>query len=196
MRKQLIFILLASNLITFAQNNLLSSKYSETELKKVLVTQGHFQPFPKISNREAWSKLDSDEMKLIVKQAEGYLNYNFQGIPATVMLLFQRTGDRLEHEKYSFTKRKVLSFLLLAEAYENKGRFMDQIVNGVWSICEESYWGIPAHLNQWHAGSGLPDVSDPYVDLFAAETAAMLSWIDYFVGDKLDAISPQIRTRI
>jgi hypothetical protein len=196
MRKQLTFVLLASYLITFAQNNLLSSKYSDTELKKVLVTQSHFQPFPKISNREAWSKLDSTEMKLIVKQAEGYLNYNFQGIPATVMLLFQRTGDRLEHEKYSFTKRTVLSYLLLAEAYENKDRFMDQIVNGVWSICEESYWGIPAHLNQWHAGSGLPDVSDPYVDLFAAETAAMLSWIDYFVGDKLDAISPQIRTRI
>ena len=196
MRKHLIFILLVSCFGIFAQNNLLSGKFSDTELKKILVPQSRFQLFPKISDRDAWSKLDSAEMRRIVKKTESYLNYNFQGIPATVMLLFQRTGDRQEHEKYSFTKRKVLSYLLLAEAYENKGRFMDQIVNGVWSICEESYWGIPAHLNQWHAGNGLPDVNDPYVDLFSAETAALLSWIDYYVGDKMDAISPQIRKRI
>ena len=196
MKKFIIFILLASYSLVFAQNNLLSGKYTDAELKKILVPHNRFEPFPRISNREAWSKLDSTEMKTVVKKAESYLKYNFQGIPATVMLLFQRTGDRSEHEKYSFTKRKVLSYLLLAEVYENKGRFMDQIVNGAWSICEESYWGIPAHLNQWHAGNGLPDVNDPYVDLFAAETAAMLSWIDYFLGDKLDVISPQIRKRI
>ena len=174
----------------------MSGKFTESELQKVLVPQNHFKPFPAISNREAWSKLDSTEIKALVKKAETYLKYNFQGIPATVMLLFQRTGDRLEHEKYSFTKRKVLSYLLIAEAYENKGRFMDQIVNGVWSICEESYWGIPAHLNQWHSRNALPDVNDPYVDLFSAETAALLSWTDYFVGEKMDAISPLIRKRI
>lgn len=135
-------------------------------------------------------------MKALVAKAETYLKFNFQGIPATVTLLFQRTGDRQQYETLSFTKRSVLSYLLLAELYENKGRFMDQIVNGVWSVCEESYWGVPAHLNQWHAGAGLPDVSDPYVDLFSAETSAMLAWIDYFLGEKMDTISPQIRKRI
>ncbi|MEI8272937.1 MAG: heparinase II/III family protein [Paludibacter sp.] len=196
MKKIIIFILLASYSSVFAQNNLLSGKYTDAELKKILVPQSRYQPFPGISDRKAWTKLDPVEMNIIVKNAESQLNYNFQGIPATVMLLFQRTGDRSEHEKYSFIKRKVLSYLLLAELYENKGRFMNQIVNGVWSICEESYWGVPAHLNQWHAGNGLPDVNDPYVDLFSAETAALLSWIDYYVGDKMDAISPQIRKRI
>ncbi len=40
------------------------------------------------------------------------------------------------------------------------------------------------------------DVSQPFVDLFSAETATFLAWADYFVGDKLDAVSPQIRKRI
>jgi hypothetical protein len=40
------------------------------------------------------------------------------------------------------------------------------------------------------------DVSKPFVDLFAAETGKVLAWADYFLGDKFDAVSPQIRKRI
>ena len=86
--------------------------------------------------------------------------------------------------------------MLLAEIYENKGRFIDPIINGVWSICEESFWGVPAHLPQTKEYSGLMDVSKPFVELFSAETATLLAWVDYYLGDKLDAVSPQIRKRI
>jgi hypothetical protein len=40
------------------------------------------------------------------------------------------------------------------------------------------------------------DVSAPFVDLFVAETATYLAWVDYYLGEKLDAVSPQIRKRI
>jgi hypothetical protein len=40
------------------------------------------------------------------------------------------------------------------------------------------------------------DVSQPFVELFSAETATFLAWVDYFLGDKLDLVSPQIRKRI
>lgn len=46
------------------------------------------------------------------------------------------------------------------------------------------------------AGTGLPDVEDPVVDLFAAETAATLAFTDYFIGSKLDSVSSLIRRRI
>lgn len=36
----------------------------------------------------------------------------------------------------------------------------------------------------------------PFVDMFAAETGTYLAWVDYFMGEKLDAVSPQIRKRI
>jgi hypothetical protein len=89
-----------------------------------------------------------------------------------------------------------LGTLLLAEIYENKGRFIDPIINGVWSICEESFWGVPAHLPKSKEYAGLMNVVDPFVDLFAAETGTYLAWVDYFLGEKLDAVSPQIRKRI
>jgi len=185
-------------LLSFGVNaqNLFSSKYSVDELGKKLIPIQNWKPFPIITDREGWAKADQQTMKSIFGEAEKMLSYEWPSLSATTTLLFVRTGDRNEYQNILFKKRSVLATLVLAEVYENKGRFLDQIVNGIWSICEESYWGVPAHLNQWHAGAGLPDVSDPYVDLFAAETVSLLSWVDFLVGEKLNSISPQIRKRI
>ncbi|MCI0493630.1 heparinase II/III-family protein, partial [candidate division KSB1 bacterium] len=69
-------------------------------------------------------------------------------------------------------------------------------VNGIWTICEESYWGVPAHLSMQHRGYGLPDPSEPTVDLFVAETGNLLAWAIYFLGEKLDQISPLVSERV
>jgi hypothetical protein len=176
--------------------NLLSGRYSRDSLGMILIPLARWEPFPKISDRSGWAKADQTMMKAFVKQAESYIHYDWPSIPATTSLLIERTGDRSEYEAISFKKREVLGILLLAEIYENKGRFIDPIINGVWSICEESFWGVPAHLPRTKEYSGLMDVSAPFVELFGAETATFLAWVDYFVGDKLDAVSPQIRKRI
>ncbi len=73
---------------------------------------------------------------------------------------------------------------------------MDEIANGVWLTCEETFWGVPAHLGMQRAGPGLPDVSEPIVDLFAAETSSLLAWTDYLVGDRLARVSPLLPERI
>lgn len=109
-------------------------------------------------------------------------------------MLIERIGDCDIYQSVSFKKRQALSTLLIAEIAVNKGRYMDQIINGVWFICEESFWGVPAYLPKMIELSGLKDVSKPFVELFSAETSTtFLAWVDYFVGDKLDAVSPQIR---
>ncbi len=79
---------------------------------------------------------------------------------------------------------------------EGKGRFLDDIMNGVWAICEETYWGVPAHVGLQKKGSGLPDVTEPTVDLFAAETGMLIAWTYYLVGDQLSKISPLITERM
>lgn len=193
----LLFIVIASCLQSTAQNkNLLSGKYSIEKLQSIIVPQATWTPFPKLADRKGWSKADETMMKAFLQKAETYGNYVWPSIPATKSLLIERTGDREEFQNISFKKREVMGTLLLAEIYENKGRFIDPIIDGVWSVCEESFWGVPALLPKTKALSGLMNVSAPFVDLFCAETATFLSWVDYFVGEKLDAVSPQIRKRI
>ncbi|HCR90581.1 MAG TPA: heparinase [Prolixibacteraceae bacterium] len=192
----ILVLFLVCKMLFSQDQNLLSGKYSIEELGKILIASEKWVPFPKINDRQAWSKADQEMMKAYFEEAQKLLTYQWPTLPATTTLLFVRNGNRSEYQRLSSPKRSALAALLLGEIYKNKGRFIDHIINGVWSICEESYWGVPAHLGQWHAGSGLPDVSDPYVDLFAAETATFLSWVDYFLGEKLDTVSPQIRKRI
>ena len=45
------------------------------------------------------------------------------------------------------------------------------------------------------AARPLPDVTNPYVDLFAAQTAATLADVLYLLQDRLDAVSPLIARR-
>ncbi len=192
----LLILFLVCKMLFSQDQNLLSGKFCNEELGRILITSEKWIPFPKLDNRAGWSKAAQQMMKGYFEEAQKLLTYQWPSLSATTTLLFVRNGNRSEYQRLSSPKRSALATLLLGEIYENKGRFIDQIIDGVWSICEESFWGAPAHLGQWHAGSGLPDVTDPYVDLDAAETATFLSWVDYFLGEKLDAVSPQVRKRI
>jgi len=176
--------------------DLLSRKYTLAELQKTLIPYDKWTPFPKIDDREGWAKADQVMLQSYIKAAEQYADYNWPIIPATASLAFVRTGDRQTYENILFKRREVLGHLLLAEIAENKGRFVDQIIDGVWAICEESWWGSTAHIWTDRQRKGLVDVTDYDVDLFSSETALLLSWVDYYLGDRFDAISPQIRKRI
>lgn len=173
----------------------LLSKSTNKELSASLISQGQFKPFPQTPS--GWKALLPDSViSGIIKRGEQELGKEFKNIPATVMLEYKRNGNRSDYEKISFGNRDQLWRLVLAEAMEGKGRFVDQIVNGIWAISEESFWGVSAHLGIQKAGIGLPDVQDPIVDLFSAETGALLAWTDYFIGDELDKVSKLIRPRI
>ncbi|MDR2763402.1 MAG: heparinase II/III-family protein [Tannerella sp.] len=191
-----IIALLASSSLFAQKENLLSSKYSVAELKQTLIPQAVWTPFPRLSDREGWAKADKNMLQACIKSAESSMDYDWPTIPATLSLLYVRTGNRSQYQAVSFKKRNVLATLIMAEVAENKGRFIDPIINGIWSICEESWWGVPAHLPGGKDYAGLMDVSQPFIDLFAAETGKVLAWADYFLGDRLDAVSPQIRKRI
>jgi hypothetical protein len=109
---------------------------------------------------------------------------------------YARDGNRSRYEDVHFRRRGILAGLALAECIENRGRYLDEIANGVWLICEESSWCLPAHIGGQRMGVGLPDTTEPIVDLFAAETSALLAWVDYLLGAYLDDVSPLIRPRV
>ncbi|WP_033402609.1 heparinase II/III domain-containing protein [Dyadobacter beijingensis] len=177
------------------QRNLLAKKYSQAAFSEALLPHGQWAPYPKTP--EAWrAKTDPAELAKIIKAGEEALEKPIPLVTASLLLDFTRSGDRERHAAASFGRRNQLMNLVLAESMEGKDRFTEAILNSVWAICEETYWGVPAHLSAQRAKNGLPDVEDPTVDLFGAETAAVLALTDYFMGEKLAKISPLIRPRI
>lgn len=170
---------------------LLCSQYSKEFLNKNLLSKKDFHPFP-LSGDTAWTGLPQTVKDQFVKEGEAHLKDSWVAVPAILFTRFRKDGNRGEYEKSLFGRRDVLIRLVIAELVENKGRFLPDIVNGVWTVCEESWWGTSAHY-----GPNLPDVQRGQdVDLFQAETAGMMSTIRYLFKEKFDSISPLISKRI
>lgn len=176
--------------------NLLSGTYSLEGLSDIILPAENWHPFPKASEHAAWEKLPEKVRMAHIQRAENHLDCEWTTPKASVFMEYIRNGNRSRYQSISFGRRTKLAELVLGECMDGKGRFLDDIMNGIWTICEETYWGVPAHVGAQKRGSGLPDVTEPTVDLFAAETAMLLAWADYLVGEQLDTISPLIRERI
>ena len=179
-----------------APHDLLSTTYSETFLESHLAAPGGWHPYPTWSERATWEAVPGDIRTAIVARAEADQKAGWRALLASTFLDFKRNGNRSRFEADSFGRRAMLQRLILAECIEGKGQFIDEIVNGVWLICEETYWGAPAHLGAQKAGVGLPDVSDPIIELFSAETAQLLAWTNYLLGPQIDQVSPLVNKRI
>jgi hypothetical protein len=178
------------------QRRTLAGRFGATALERALLPRAQWRPYPTWSDRAAWSALPAEAAAAVRKAAAGYEGKPYQPLPASLFLEYARTGNRAHFEGVQFGRRSHLRSLVLQECCEGKGRLLDQIADGVWTICEESFWGIPAHMGTQKRGVGLPDVNEPIIDLFAAETAAGLAWIDYLVGPQLDTVNKLIRERL
>jgi len=149
--------------------------------------------FPKAAERENWQH---EAFLKNIDKAEKYLDYDWPSIKATDYIAYKTEGSRLKHEDIHFSRRGALNTLFLGELAEYNGRFIPQIVNGIFSVCEETYWGLSAHFPPSNYRHNIPEPDDGYIDLFAAETAAGLSIIYYVLYDELQEFCPEILTRI
>ena len=175
---------------------MLSQLYPLETLESILIPRTSWHPFPTADERDAWGALPASVRQAHIARGEATLDHEWPPVPAIRFLDFARDGNRSRYERLSMGRRSTLSGLVIAECMEGKGRFLDDITNGIWLICEESFWGVPAHISAQKAGKGLPDVTEPIVDLFAAETSALLAWTAYLLGPQLDTVSPLIQPRI
>jgi len=175
---------------------MLSQNYTDEKLRSILISREDWHPYPTVAERDDWESILESVRNAHIARGEKSLDYDWPTILATRFMDYVRTGDRNRHSSVSNGRRNALVGMVIAECMENQGRFLDDIMNGVWAICEESFWGVPAHLSAQKAGSGLSDVTEPIVDLFAAETSALLAWTVYLLGAKLDEISKLIVPRI
>ncbi len=173
----------------------LSALFPEEVLAEALPAPGEWAPFPRYAQRGFWLGLPAPARKAQVQRAESNIGRPWPELPATLYLEFITVGSRTSYETPYFERRKRLADLVLAECMEGRGRFTDEIVNGLWLIMEETSWVIPAHISAQKAGKGLPDVTEPVVDLFSAETASLVAWTVYLLSDELNEVSPLITSR-
>lgn len=126
-----------------------------------------------------------------VTYGEQYIGKPWTVLPWTVFAENKITGNRVNYEGLCFEKRRQLAALVMAEIMEGKGRFIGDIVNGIGSFCEETWWGIPAHYSK-----AIPLAELQEVDLFNAETASLIVWTKYMLQKQFDAFSPDLCQRI
>jgi hypothetical protein len=177
------------------RRDLLTKAYSPAQLASALVSIEHYNPFPRLRDREGWLGLRVETRAKLLADGEQFLGFRWPEMPATLFLEYARVGNRSDYEAVRTQRMTALQALVFAECVEDKGRFVDDIVNGLWATCEESFWGVPAHLYIQKADLGLPDPRDPIVDLFAAQTSALVATAVYLLGDALDRVNPLVRKR-
>jgi hypothetical protein len=157
-----------------------------------------FRPCPPATDRASWLGLPDFVRELIARDGEKVAGKDYPALPATAYLDYTRSGDRARFEAAYFTRRRMLNAAVLAECAEHRGRFLDQIIDGVVLLCEESGWQLPAHNALVRGGRrmALPDVDNPVIDLFAAETGAQLAVIAAALQPELEAAAPGIVRRL
>ena len=176
--------------------SLLTRALDGTTLRPLLVSAEEFRPYPILADRAKWDALPATVRSALVAAGQARLGEPWEVLKASVHLDYVRTGNRNAFEAPQAARRARLGELVLAECAENQGRFLDAIADGVWLICEETYWAGPAHLFMQRRGLGLPDVTEPTVDLGVGEAAALLAWTHYLLGERLDSVHPLIRERL
>lgn len=147
-----------------------------------------------IAGRQEWGSLPGPLRQALIREREKRLGYTYPVLTASDYMEFSETGNRSHYEDAMFDRRRALNALVLAECTENSGRFLKDIINGIYCILEESTWCVPAHNTYIRdtPQEPLADYTRPVIDLFAGETAAVLAVAEYLLRPVLEKVSPLI----
>ena len=188
--------LLSGNVFTQMHKNLLVNKITSEIISKNIVPAADWKPFPVAGQ---WNQIPDSVKQIYIKDAEALLDKQWQSVPATTFLEYSQNGKHSVNP-YLSAISDGLSTLIMAELFENKGRFLNPMVDAIWTACEMSLWGnasSPLFTSEYPFN--LPDINNGklhIVELRGGEIGAAISWAHYFFKDKFDAISPIINKRM
>ena len=152
--------------------------------------------FPPAADRTQWERLGSFNRGIAMKaniigRAEKLLSQPVPQLSAQLFMRFFRQGNRSDYEKVYFERRRNLQTLVLAEAMEYKGRFLDKIIDYLWEITSEHTWCLPAHIPTRNIDP-LPYLKHEELDLFATSTGSDLAMTLNLLEKELAGISPNL----
>ncbi|GAB2794628.1 heparinase II/III-family protein [Rhabdobacter roseus] len=181
----------------YEKRDLLQKKANLEQVRTRLLPNANWVPYPAYTDRAGWERLAGTFRQEQISEGEKYLDFDWKIIKATDYLEFERSGSRTIMQDPFGANSSALSALVLAELCEGKGRFMDQIINGVWVFSEMTSWVLSAHLGHYQKSQrSLPDHNEHVIDLTAGDLGSLLSWTYYFFKVPFDRVNPVIAQRL
>lgn len=180
----------------FTPRDFLTKRASPEQVQEKLVTPRNWVPYPAYHERLAWNELAQGVRAGLLANAEELLSYKWQPVTASQYLAFERTGSRIAMEEPFLKNTATLNNLMLAELVEGKGRFMTQIIDGVWHTCDMESWVLSAHLITQQSKRALPNPAEQIIDLTSGDVGSLLAWGLYFFKESWDVIDPVIAERV
>jgi hypothetical protein len=148
-----------------------------------------WRPYPPVTDRPYWARVPRETREQLLAQTAPMSGKPWPLLTATEYARFTADGDRQAYERPYFARRDKLSAAVITALLT--GDAGADITDGVWLLCEETTWCLPAHQP-----GGLPDPDNPQVDLFAAETAALLAWTVLLTGEHADRVRRAVKLRV
>ena len=180
----------------FGQRNILSKAFTQNELQNKLSNIGAWRLAQKNNYLQKVAALPDSVKARLVKEGDKGLKYDWPALPASLYLDYKITGTRYNFERKNNERRKILNELAVAAIITKDKKYIPQIANGIWTLCEQSTWVLPAHIVVQKEKTGLPDPYEVVIDLGSGTAAAQLSMIQFMLSDELDAYSKGIGKRV
>ncbi|WEK38161.1 MAG: heparinase II/III family protein [Candidatus Pseudobacter hemicellulosilyticus] len=192
----LLLLLCSVSLSAQLSRNWLAGQYDTAVLRRSLQPAALAHEFPAYADRARWESITPVYRERLIREGESRLDYKWQVVPASVYLEYGRSGNRYIQEDLYNENITALKQLAFAELAEGKGRFLPQLIDGAWAVCEISSWSISASINLQKKGGSLPDITEPVIELGAGITANAMAWVYYHFKDAFNKTNPLIARRI
>lgn len=192
----LCLLLSATGMRAYEERNLLQNLATKAQVRDALVMNQEWVTYPPYQDRQAWDRFLGPLKDYYIKRGEAQLKYEWKVVRATDYLEFERSGSRVAMERPYNANVQAIADLLMAELAEGKGRFLDQLINGVFLSCEMTSWALSAHTVMQRSRRTLPSDQERVFDLVDGDMGNMLSWTYYFLKDAFDKVDPEISRRL
>lgn len=186
----------AGTLSAYENRDILRSLADEATLKTLLIPDQKWVPFPSYADRAGWDELMGDWKDDFIERGEKALEYEWKVVTATDYLTHDRGGSqgaagaRLNSNVYAIID------LFFAELATGEGRYLDQLMNGTFAICETTSWVLSHHLYLQKSGHYFPQSFDNAIDLVCGDVGSIMAWVYYYFHESFDKIEPEISRRL
>jgi hypothetical protein len=191
-----LLLVFAFHISAYTKRDLLQKTADLSKVTTSLLTGQQWVPYPSYQDRQGWNRLLGEWKDEFIRRGEKRLDYEWSVVRATDYMEFERSGNRRIMEDPFGRNNNAIADLLMAEMAEGKGRFTDQLINGVFLSCEMTSWVLSAHLNAQHSHRSLPESTEHVIDLTAGDLGSLLSWCYYFLHNEFDKVNPEISRRL